>query len=39
MTQRERYHNFIKHQRPEDIPLWGDWVGPYEFWIKQGLPY
>jgi uroporphyrinogen decarboxylase len=38
MTQRERYHRFITHQKPADIPLWGDWVGPYEAWVAQGLP-
>ena len=38
MTQRERYHRFIKDQRPEDMPLWGDWVGPYDAWVRQGMP-
>ena len=38
MTQRERYHQFIKYQRPEDMPLWGDWIGPYKKWVSQGMP-
>ena len=38
MTQRERYQRFIEFQRPEDMPLWGDWVGPYDKWVSQGMP-
>ena len=38
MTQRERYHRFIACQRPEDMPLWGDWIGPYDKWVSQGMP-
>ena len=39
MTQRERYHKFFTEQNPADMPLWGDWIAPYDKWIKQGLPY
>ncbi|MDD4774608.1 MAG: hypothetical protein PHZ09_13560, partial [Eubacteriales bacterium] len=39
MTQRERYHKFFNGQNSADMPLWGDWVAPYDNWIKQGLPY
>jgi hypothetical protein len=38
LTQRERYLRFIDQQRMEDIPNWGDWVGPYEAWVSQGMP-
>lgn len=38
MTKRERYHRFIKYQNPEDMPLWGDWIGPYNKWVSQGMP-
>ncbi|MCL2816268.1 MAG: hypothetical protein FWD23_16870, partial [Oscillospiraceae bacterium] len=38
MTQRERYHRFIKYQNPEDMPLWGDWIGPYNTWLSQKMP-
>ena len=38
MTQRERYHRFITGQQPEDMPLWGDWIGPYDTWVSQGMP-
>jgi len=37
MTQRERYHRFIAGQKPEDMPLWGDWIGPYDAWVSQGM--
>ena len=37
MTQRQRYLEFIKG-KPCDLPLWGDWVGPYSEWLKHGLP-
>ncbi len=39
MTQRERYHKFFTGQNPADMPLWGDWIEPYDKWVKQGLPY
>jgi len=38
MTQRERYHDFITNQNPDNIPMWGDWIGPYSRWITEGLP-
>ena len=38
MTQRERFRRFAEFQRPEDMPLWGDWVGPYDMWLSQGMP-
>jgi uroporphyrinogen decarboxylase len=38
MTQRGRYLRFIEKQEPGMLPLWGDWVGPYDIWVRQGLP-
>ena len=37
-TQRERFWNWANYEDPHDIPAWGDWVGPYDFWLKQGMP-
>ena len=37
MTPRERFHLWANYQT-KDIPAWGDWVGPYQFWVPQGLP-
>jgi uroporphyrinogen decarboxylase len=38
MTQRGRYHRFVMEQKIEDMPLWGDWVGPYDKWVSEGMP-
>lgn len=37
MTPRERFHLWADY-RTKDLPAWGDWLGPYEFWLPQGLP-
>ena len=38
MTQRERFWRWANYETPTDLPAWGDWLGPYEFWLRQGLP-
>lgn len=38
LTQRERFWQWANYEDKKDIPAWGDWVGPYEFWLDQGMP-
>lgn len=38
MTQRERFWRWANYETPTDLPAWGDWLGPYQFWLQQGLP-
>lgn len=37
MTARERFLRWADYET-NDIPAWGDWLGPYDFWLPQGLP-
>jgi hypothetical protein len=37
MTPRERFWKWANYES-YDIPAWGDWLGPYQFWLEQGLP-
>ena len=37
MTARERFWLWADYES-KDLPAWGDWVKPYEFWVRQGMP-
>ena len=37
MNSRERFWKWANYES-KDIPAWGDWLGPYSFWLEQGMP-
>ncbi len=38
MNSRERFWNWANFEPADKIPDWSDWLGPWETWLKQGLP-
>jgi uroporphyrinogen decarboxylase len=38
MNSRERFWKWANYESVDKIPDWADWLGPWETWLKQGLP-
>jgi uroporphyrinogen decarboxylase len=38
MNSRERFWKWANFEPVDQIPDWADWLGPWETWLKQGLP-
>ena len=38
MNNRERFWQVMRYKEYDSFPFWGDWLGPYDRWIKEGLP-
>lgn len=38
MNMRERFWRCMHFQPVDRLPLWADWLGPFERWHQEGLP-
>ncbi|MBT3272292.1 MAG: hypothetical protein HN368_03990 [Spirochaetales bacterium] len=37
MDSRERFWRVMRFEQVDYIPFWGDWLGPYDRWISEGM--
>ncbi len=38
LSSKERFWRVMRFQKVAALPFWGDWIGPWERWKKEGLP-
>jgi hypothetical protein len=38
MNKRERFWRTMRFQKVDRLPLWADWLGPWQRWQAEGLP-
>lgn len=38
MNKRERFWRTMRFEEVDRVPLWADWLGPWDRWRQEGLP-
>ncbi len=38
MNARERFWRVMRFEEVDRLPLWADWLGPWQRWREEGLP-